>query len=99
MALTTQKPPPFEVGTASDQRQRHWLGLPVRSRTEGTFDDILSTLPHFGRQPFAMASLNGDELGVNSYLDMVYRLPIRRVRGRCRWEWCRRTIGSWITIT
>jgi hypothetical protein len=78
MALTTQTPPPFEVGTASDQRQRHWLGLPVRSRTEGTFDDILSTLPHFGRQPFAMASLNGDELGVNSYLDMVYRLPIRQ---------------------
>jgi hypothetical protein len=25
-----------------------------------------------------MASLNGDELGVNSYLDMVYRLPIRQ---------------------
>jgi hypothetical protein len=78
MALTTQTPPPFEVGTASDQRQRHWLGLPVRSRTEGTFEDILSTLPHFGRQPFAMASLNGDGLGVNSYLDMVYRMPIHQ---------------------
>ena len=78
MALTTQTPPPFEVETASDRRQRHWLGLPVRPRTEGTFDDILSTLPHFGRQPFAMASLNGDELGVNSYLDMVYRLPTRQ---------------------
>jgi len=25
-----------------------------------------------------MASVNGDELGVNSYLDMVYRLPIRQ---------------------
>ncbi len=77
MSLTTQTPPPSEIGTAFGQRQRHWLGLPVRSRSEGTFDDILSALPHFGRQPFAMASLNGDELGVNSYLDMVYLLPIR----------------------
>jgi hypothetical protein len=25
-----------------------------------------------------MASLNGDDLGINSYLDMVYRLPIRQ---------------------
>jgi hypothetical protein len=33
---------------------------------------------HFGRQPFAMASLDGAELGVNSYLDMIYRLPIRQ---------------------
>lgn len=78
MSLTTQTPPPSEVGTASGQRQRHWLGLPVRPATEGTFDDVLSALPHFGRQPFAMASLNGDELCINSYLDMVYRLPIRQ---------------------
>lgn len=78
MSLTTQTPPPSEIGTASGQRQRHWLGLPVRPVTEGTFDEVLSALPHFGRQPFAMASLNGDELGINSYLDMVYRLPIRQ---------------------
>lgn len=78
MSLTTPIPPPSEIGTALGQRQRHWLGLPVRPATEGSFDDVLSTLPHFGRQPFAMASLNGDELGINSYLDMVYRLPIRQ---------------------
>jgi len=78
MSLTTQTPPPSEIGTALGQRQRHWLGLPVRPATEGTFDDVLSALPHFGRQPFAMASLNGDELGINCYLDMVYRLPIRQ---------------------
>src|ERR1039458_77834 len=78
MSLTAQTRPPSEVGTASGQRQQHWLGLPVRPATEGTFDDVLSTLPHFGRQPFAMASLNGTELGINSYLDMVYRLPIRQ---------------------
>ena len=78
MSLTTPIPPPSEIGTALGQRQRHWLGLPVRPATEGSFDDVLSALPHFGRQPFAMASLNGDELGINSYLDMVYRLPIRQ---------------------
>jgi hypothetical protein len=79
MSLTTQTPPPSEIGTALvGQRQRHWLGLPVRPATEGTFDDVLRALPHFGRQPFAMASLNGDELGINSYLDIVYRLPIRQ---------------------
>jgi len=45
---------------------------------EGTFDNILSALPQFGRQPFAMLSLNGDKLGINSYLDMVYRMPIHQ---------------------
>jgi Domain of unknown function (DUF932) len=78
MSLIAQTRPLSEVGTVSGQRQRHWLGLPVRPTTEGTFDDVLSALPHFGRQPFAMASLNGEELGINSYLDMVYRLPIRQ---------------------
>jgi hypothetical protein len=39
---------------------------------------FLNVLPHFGRQPFGMASPNGDDLGINSYLDMVYRLPIRQ---------------------
>jgi Domain of unknown function (DUF932) len=78
MSPTTQTPPSSEIGTTSGQHQRHWLGLPVSPPTEGTFDDILSVLPHFGRQPFVMASLNGGDLGINSYLDMVYRLPIRQ---------------------
>jgi hypothetical protein len=78
MSLIAQTRPPSEVGTASGQRQRHWLGLPVRPATEGNFEEVLGALPHFGRQPFAMASLNGDDLGINSYLDMVYRLPIRQ---------------------
>jgi len=78
MSLTTQTSPSSEIGTALGQRQRHWLGLPVRPATEGTFDDVLSALPQFGRQPFAIASLNGDELGVNPYLDMVYRMPIHQ---------------------
>ena len=78
MSLIAQTPPPSEGGPATGQRQRHWLGLPVRPATDGNFDDVLSALPHFGRQPFAMASLNGDELGINTYLDMVYRLPIRQ---------------------
>jgi Domain of unknown function (DUF932) len=78
MSLNTQTRPPSEVGTLSERRQRHWLGLPVRPAIKGTFDDVLNALPHFGRQPFAMASLNGEELGINSYLDMVYRLPTRQ---------------------
>jgi len=45
---------------------------------KGAFGDVLNALPHFGRQPFAMPSLNGDELGVNSYLDMVYQMPIHQ---------------------
>ena len=62
-------------------RQRHWLGLPVLPVVEGTFDEVLAALPHFGRQPFAIASPNGEELGFNNYLDMVYRLPLRQSKG------------------
>ena len=62
----------------SARHQRHWLGLPLLPATEGSFDDVLSALPHFGRQPFAMASPNGGDLGINSYLDVIYRLPIRQ---------------------
>jgi hypothetical protein len=35
-------------------------------------------LPHFGRQPFAMSSANGEDVGVNPYLDMIYRMPTRQ---------------------
>src|SRR5271166_159845 len=63
--------------STTNPRDRHWLGLPVCSQVEGSFEDVASALPHFGRQPFAMTPLSGDEVGVNSYLDMVYRLPIR----------------------
>jgi hypothetical protein len=78
MSLTDQTGPPLEAAPAAGQRQRHWLGLPVRPATEGNFEEVLAALPHFGRQPFVMASLNGGDPGINSYLDMVYRLPIRQ---------------------
>ncbi len=78
MSVITQPQSPLVPGAVSGQRQRHWLNLPLQPRTEGGFDDVLRALPHFGRQPFAMASVNGEELGVNSYLDMVYRLPVRQ---------------------
>jgi hypothetical protein len=78
MSVVTQPQSPSEPGAVSRQRERHWLNLPLQPRTEGAFDDIVRALPHFGRQPFAMASVNGEELGVNSYLDMVYRLPVRQ---------------------
>jgi hypothetical protein len=78
MSVITQTRPPSGAGAVSGQRQRHWLNLPLQPRTEGAFDEILGALPHFGRQPFAMASVNREELGVNSYLDMVYRLPVRQ---------------------
>jgi len=60
------------------QPRRHWLGLPVVTPTESTISDILSAVPHFGRQPFAMASPNGDEVGVNSFLDVVYKVATRQ---------------------
>lgn len=78
MSVIAQTRPPSGTGAVSGQRQRHWLNLPLQPRREGGFDDVLHALPHFGRQPFAMASVNGEELGVNSYLDMVYRLPVRQ---------------------
>jgi Domain of unknown function (DUF932) len=78
MSVIMQTRSQSEITSAPGLRERHWLNLPVRGRTEGTFEDVLNALPHFGRQPFAMASVNGDELGVNSYLDMIYRLPIRQ---------------------
>lgn len=41
-------------------------------------ENILKALPQFGRQPFAMASVTDHELGVNPYLDTVYRMATRQ---------------------
>jgi hypothetical protein len=76
---------PSDTQTELFQRQmgwvesrRHWLGLPVLKPIEGSLRDITDAIPHFGRQPFAMASVNGNEVGVNSFLDMVYALATRQ---------------------
>lgn len=58
--------------------RRRWLGLPVIQPVEGSFAEVVSRLPQFGRQPFTMTSVNGNEVGVNPYLDMVYRVPARQ---------------------
>ncbi len=58
--------------------RRHWLGLPVVSQPGETLNEIVNDLPHFGRQPFAMASVNGDDVGVNPFLDMVYKVGTRQ---------------------
>lgn len=60
--------------TPAFQHRRHWLGLPICVPVEGTVDQVLDVLPHFGRQPFAMASPNGNDIGVNPFLDMVYKV-------------------------
>lgn len=59
-------------------RRRRWLGLPVCQSVERRLPDILNELPHFGRQPFTMVSVNGSEIAINPYLDMIYRAPIRQ---------------------
>ena len=56
------------------RRRRHWLGLPICEPVEGMVNDVLEALPHFGRQPFAMASPNGNDIGVNPFFDMVYKV-------------------------
>src|SRR2546427_7469486 len=76
MSLIPQPTPILD--TALRQRRRHWFGLPLCPLTEGTFDDILNALPVFGRQPFTMTSVSGDEVGINSYLDMIYRVATRK---------------------
>jgi hypothetical protein len=58
--------------------RRRWLGLPVIQPVEGRLAQVLSQLPQFGRQPFTMTSVNGIEVGVNPYLDMIYRVPSRQ---------------------
>lgn len=58
--------------------RRHWSGLPMATPVEGTLDHVMGSLPHFGRQPFAMPSVNGDEVGVNRDVDMVYRMGRRQ---------------------
>jgi hypothetical protein len=63
---------------ANPPHRRRWLGLPVVPPVEGSIADIVSRLPQFGRQPFAMTSVNGNEIGVNPFLDMVYRVPARQ---------------------
>src|SRR5271155_1727281 len=63
------------VGTAELAQRRHWLGLPVNLPVEGSFAQILNQLPHFGRQPFTMSSVNGSEFAFNAYMDMIYRIP------------------------
>jgi hypothetical protein len=62
------------IQTSVAQRRRHWLGLPICEPVEGTVDQVLNALPHFGRQPFAMASPNNDDIGMNPFLDMVYKV-------------------------
>ena len=61
----------------SAEFRRHWVGLPVARPVEGNMSKVLDALPRFGRQPFAMASLNAREIGTNPYLDMIYRMPLR----------------------
>ena len=68
---------PSSQGITVEQRRR-WLGLPVCLPIEGTLNDVLKSLPRFGRQPFVMPSLTDDEMGVNPFLDMVYKLPSRQ---------------------
>jgi hypothetical protein len=46
-----------------------------------TLAQVLSHLPQFGRQPFTMTSVNGNEVGVNPYFDMIYRVPARSGEG------------------
>jgi hypothetical protein len=69
----------FQPPTQPDSStiRRHWAGLPITNPIEGTFEDVLNALPHFGRQPFAMASPNGNEVGINPFLDVVYKVPTR----------------------
>ena len=67
----------FPVSGLSERRH-HWLGLPVEKPLEGSITQVLERLPHFGRQPFAMSSANGEDVGVNPYLDMIYRMPTRQ---------------------
>lgn len=69
-------PQPAAIFRNDSVRRRHWLGLPMTEPIEG-IEQITLALPHFGRQPFAMTSLNGDEVGVNPYLDTVYRMGTR----------------------
>lgn len=58
--------------------RHHWLGLPVIQPIRGTLGQVFAHLPHFGRQPFTMSSVNGSEMAVNPYLDMIYRVPARQ---------------------
>ena len=60
------------------ERRRHWLGLPVEKPVEGSITQVIERLPHFGRQPFAMSSANGEDVGINPHLDMIYRMPTRQ---------------------
>jgi len=64
--------------TTSVVNRRHWFGLPMTEPKEGTLGEIMESLPHFGRQPFAIPSVNGDEVGVNRYVDVVYRMGTRQ---------------------
>ena len=70
-----------DQNTTAPPRRRRWLGLPVIQPVEGSLAQVLSHLPQFGRQPFTMTSVNGNEVGVNPYLDMIYRVPARQGEG------------------
>jgi len=63
-------------GAADLTRRHRWLGLPVTQPLEGTLAEIYRHLPQFGRQPFTMSSVNGSEMAVNPYLDMIYQMPV-----------------------
>ena len=69
---------PNNQPSAEAPARHRWLGLPVNSPVESTLAQIFDHLPHFGRQPFTMSSVNGTEVSVNPYLDMIYRMPTRQ---------------------
>ena len=76
--MSTQSLEVTEDVQPSTLSRRHWSGLPMVEPVEGTLDEVIGRLPHFGRQPFTMPSVNGDEVGVNRYIDMVYRMGMRQ---------------------
>jgi hypothetical protein len=76
--MVDHAPADSENSRATMDKRRHWLGLPVTKPVEGTMNEVLQSVPHFGRQPFSMASLNGNEVGVNPFLDMVYRVASKQ---------------------
>jgi hypothetical protein len=70
--------PQSHQNTIEPPRRRRWLGLPVNREVRGSLAEVLNLLPHFGRQPFTMNSVNGTEIAMNPYLDMIYQAPVRQ---------------------
>lgn len=59
---------------AAANNKPHWMGVPVQ-KFDGSIDEISKRIPQCARRPFRLSSTDGKMGALNTYYDVVVRLP------------------------